>query len=68
VSAEQLQKDPGPKLPVEDAVRFLIMPAHGNAYRKRCLQLWAELHGEAYAEEIRRIAWKKLKQEGGNNG
>jgi hypothetical protein len=63
-----LHNGAGPKLPVDEAVRFLVMPEHGNAYRKQCLDLWEQLHGKAYAEEIRRIAWEKLKQKGGNGG
>jgi hypothetical protein len=63
-----LPKDPGPMLPVDEAVRFLVMPQHGNAYRKQCLELWEKLHGTRYAEEVRRKAWAKLKQETKNSG
>jgi hypothetical protein len=55
-------KSGSPRLSVEEAVRFLAMPEHGNEYRKRCLTLWEELHGKEYAEQIRQELWVKLKK------
>lgn len=36
---------------VEEAVKFLMMPTT-RRYRRRCVEYWRELCGEAFAETV----------------
>lgn len=50
---------------VDEAVEALVRPLNAKEYQVRCIALWRDLYGDAFADHVRGLALAKLKKSKG---
>lgn len=53
-----------PRLPIEDAAQF-VANSFTKEYQRSCVEFWRRLHGDEYADEVKRLAFDMIRKRRG---